>query len=187
MKNWPSVELTGKEFRIPRVCPNCMAPGEHGWATTHIKSRLGGYTRFTMTFYYCDACDAAFRVKQAAEKKQGSYGPQLLALWVFVFFGCLMGMGVGIGGDSTTSEVVGWLIALLSIGAGVYFTRRMAALRRGLWDDARPPLPPNALGYDFAAYLIDSKGGLFSKKRATFAAARPEWLSLLMEANASEA
>jgi hypothetical protein len=65
----------------------------------------------------------------------------------------------------------------------VYFTRKLAASRRGLWEDAKPPLPPNALGYDFAAYLIDSKGGTFSKKRCTFSAARPEWLGLLMDAN----
>lgn len=181
MKDWPNVELTGKEFAIPRVCPNCMAPAKHGWATSHFKAGFGRGTRYTMTFYYCDGCDAAFRVKQDIAKKQDSYGPKLLALWILVSFVCFIGLAAGIGSDAT---VIPWLMFAAGIGGGVYFTRRMAAARRGLWEDARPPLPPNALGYDFAAYLIDTKGGVFSKKKATFAAARPEWLSRLMEANA---
>ena len=51
-------------------------------------------------------------------------------------------------------------------------------------DEGLPPLPANPIGYGFAAFLIDSKGGLIGSKTATFAAACPEWLDLLMQANA---
>jgi hypothetical protein len=50
-------------------------------------------------------------------------------------------------------------------------------------DEGLPPLPPDGIGHGFAAFLIDSRGGLIGKKTATFAAARPEWLDLLMLAN----
>src|SRR5258706_15291569 len=186
MSTWSTVELSGKSFAIPRVCPNCMAPGDKPWTATHLKDGFPRPTRLKMTFYYCDACDGVFKVKQAIEKKQLSYGPKLLSLWVFVFFGCLMGMLIGMGPDSgLVSGLVGWVVALAAIGGGVQLTRRMGAKRRALMDDGLPPLPPNALGYGFAAYLIDSQGGLFTAKTATFSAARREWIDLLVDANAA--
>jgi len=45
-------------------------------------------------------------------------------------------------------------------------------------------LPPNALGYGFAAYCIQARG--FVNRKATFAARRPEWLQALVAANSGQ-
>jgi hypothetical protein len=182
MLDWPTVDLSGKEFVIPRVCPNCMAPAEHAWRTDYTKPRFGGQTRLTMTFYYCGECDRMLRTKQAIEKKQLSYGPRLLALWIGVFMIFLFGMGTVIGNEMNE----GWLLLplALAVAVGVHFTRRMGAKRRALMDEGLPPLPPNAIGYGFAAFLIDGTGGVFGQKTSTFSAARLEWLDLLVQANA---
>jgi hypothetical protein len=110
MKDCPTVELVGKKFVVPRVCPNCMAPAECPQPTTHVKPGFGQSTRYTMTFYYCDACDRALKAMRAIEKKQLSYGPQLLALWVLMSFVFFIGMGIVIG-----SEVGdGWTLLVLA-------------------------------------------------------------------------
>jgi hypothetical protein len=183
MKGWPQVELSGKEFAIPRVCPNCMALADKPWATSHVTQGFGRAIRHRMTFYYCNECDRALSVAQDVEKKQASYGTKLLALWLLVFFVVLMAMAVGIGSESST--LIPWVIAIAATGSGAHFTRRMAQSRRELWETAKPPLSSNALGYGFWAFLISSRGGVIRGKTATFAAARQEWLDLLVEANAS--
>jgi hypothetical protein len=179
LQNWPTVALIGNKFVIPRVCPNCMAPAECPQATTYLKARLGGSTNYTMTFFYCDACDRALKAMRAIEKKQLSYGPQLLALWVLMSFVFFIGMAVVM--SSEASGVWTLLVLAAVVALGTYYTRRMAARRRALWDEGKPPLPPNAVGYGFAACLIESKG--FRQKTATFSAARQPWLDLLLDAN----
>jgi hypothetical protein len=62
-----------------------------------------------------------------------------------------------------------------------YLTRSCYRKRADIWEGGRPPLPPNAVGYNPSAYLIGMKG-LFSKT-GTFSARRGEWLSLLADAN----
>src|SRR5262245_22638025 len=112
MKGWPTVELAGKEFVIPRVCPNCLAPADRPWSTTYMKAGFGRSPRYTITFYYCAECEHALQIAKAVEKKQASYGPKLLGLWLVVFFVVLMAMAIGINSEST---LIPWLLAIAAI------------------------------------------------------------------------
>jgi len=179
MDQWPQVVLTGNEFFIPRVCPNCMAPADVPLPAVHVKQQFGSQARYTMTFYYCGACNETFRQSTAILQKQQSFWP-LFGIWIGMFVLFLI---VGSIGDYLEQ---GWLtLAALAgvIGLGWYLTRKLKARQQAMWDEEKPPLPPNAIGHGLAVYLIEMKGGVVRKKTATFAAARQDWLDLLVQSN----
>ena len=183
MQNWPEIELQGKRFRIPRVCPNCLAPAVNEWPTSYTRARFGGQTRYTMTFYDCDACSQLFRDVQAVEKKIKSIGNNLVAGWLLMGILWIMLMGLAFGAAPEAWSGTALLIAT-AIAAGLTFklTRHFYRKRDALWNADRPPLPLNALGYGFAAFLTKTQGIIH--KSSTFSAARQEWLHLLVAENA---
>lgn len=180
--SWFTIELIGNQFVIPRICPNCLVPGDKPWGATHVKPGYGRSTHYSMTFYYCDACDQMFRAKNAMKKKGWSDSAKLMGVWIGALVVTLL-LGVA---PAVLLENGFWLLlgGVAGIAFAWYFRRRLAPTRDALPEEGAPQRPPNAVGEGFAAYLIETSGGAFSQKTATFSAARREWLDLLVEANA---
>jgi hypothetical protein len=179
IEQWPRVDLPGNSFVVPRVCPNCMAPANNEWETRYTRRPIGGHESLTLTFYYCDACNELFRRVLPVEDR--------LRMLKEDFVGGLGGIGIAsailvafTANSSRDFVLVSPLLA--GSAAAIWWWRRYRRRHQAMWEAERPPLPPNALGYGFAAYCIQARG--FVNRKATFAARRREWLQALVAANA---
>lgn len=166
MRKWPRVEMKGDAFQIPPSCPNCMAPAQEEWRCSHTG---GVNTIYTQTFYYCEACGDIFR-HQA--KRTGFRYMMIVAVFVALFVLPLAAIAV-LGDDE--GGIVGTVFGLPLIAAGAYF-----ADRKWLQSHPAPPMPHHAHGRKFAAYYV---GNTLLKRKRVYAAARPDWLNLLIALN----
>ena len=176
-QNWPRVELPGTAFVIPRTCPSCMAPAANEWQTGHLQQHFGGYTVYSITFYYCDACNQMLRDLVAIDEKVDEM-KQGFAVSVGVT-GILFAVAVAVGANSGDWGLAGAMLA--GVVAVAWLFRRFRTRSRQYRETARPPLPPNAAGYGFSAYCLRARGILH--RNAVFAARRREWLEKLVAAN----
>lgn len=176
-QDWPTVELPGTAFVIPRTCPSCMAPAANEWKTGNLQQHFGGYTVYSMSFYYCDACNQMLRDlvgidEKLYEMKQG------FAVSVGVT-GILFAVAVAVLANGGDLGLAGATLA--AVVAVAWLFRRFRTRSRQYRETAQPPLPPNAAGYGVSAYCLKARGILHRK--AVFAARRREWLDELVAAN----
>ena len=174
------MELSGTAFVIPRTCPSCMAPAANEWRTGHLRQRAGGYTVYSMPFYYCDACHQMLRELVAIDAKVHEM-TQSFMLSVGVT-GIVVAVGVAVeanGGDWALGGVM-----LAAVVAVAWLFWRFRTRTRRYRETAQPPLPPNAAGYGVSAYCLRARGIL--RRKAVFAARRREWLGTLVAANPAD-
>jgi hypothetical protein len=182
MVDWPKVELPGRKFLVPRVCPNCMGPATTEWTATYTKGRLGGVDHYSMPFYYCDACSDMFREVRKVDKQIASIGHNLMAGWLLLGMLSIILLPIALVGPPDNFKApVALLTTLIVAALAFYMTRHFRRKRQRLWETTKPRLPPNAAGYGFAAFCLKSKGVF--RKSTTFTAARQEWLDLLVKEN----
>ncbi len=180
---WPSVVLSGEAQQIPRACPNCLKAPSLEHRTGFANPLTWWFTRTTyyQTFYYCADCGP---LVERYVKLRSRIGCLLVPMVMATFIGCIIA-GIWIGeqlGLEKRSPVSTWIgIGAIVVGIPLAFMI-YDALVRG-WA-ARAKLKEGQVVAGPAAFYVGE--GFFATKNKEYRVFRPEWLKLLVEANAAQ-
>jgi hypothetical protein len=184
IEGWRSAQVSGKSIAIPRVCPNCMQAGDTPFRTKFKR----GTVSYLQTFYYCPQCATVLKYEQWRRRLWWP-GPMYLAVAVMGALGftkvnypqllptAVYNVMQGPPGDPFAAVMAAAAVFLVALGVPLIFTVIARSKK----------LPPNALGRRPAAFCFGPvgllQGYLGTSTDHRYGAPRPEWLTLLAQAN----
>lgn len=188
MKGWGKVKLKGESQLMPKLCPNCLQPGDIDARysySPHFLIYLFTRTTYWHTFYYCRDCSTQLDAYFSKESKLGC----LWFVYMVGFVASLVGITVqtneggflhGVDNALQTAAVIGTMVAYIALCIGL--SRWVTAFYRR----KAPKQPAQATWGPAAYYVGDGALGFGNALTRVFRAARPDWIRALVEANPTQ-